>query len=169
MNDYQKLWWQQAQSDHVVFVLLRNQGIADCHSLHYLQMVTEKIAKAHFWRRGSPPPMDHAAFVRFMRYFGQIPRNNRERIADLFTFTRFDDFQAWIRTVLPLAYELERLAPTLAQAGPNPEYPWPHEQPRFAPANEKFPLWAELKYGRGRGLMRFIHTAVDRFPQYADT
>ena len=45
MNEYQEIWWQQAKSDHSVFVLLRGQGVPPCHSLHYLQMVTEKIAK----------------------------------------------------------------------------------------------------------------------------
>ncbi|MCA9157918.1 MAG: hypothetical protein KDA72_06300 [Planctomycetales bacterium] len=52
MNSYQLVWWQQAQSDHQTFLLARRQGIAQCHSLHYLQMVTEKIAKAYFRRSG---------------------------------------------------------------------------------------------------------------------
>jgi hypothetical protein len=54
MNSYQKVWWKQAKSDHDAFLLIRRQGIAQCHLLHYLQMVTEKIAKAYFWRSGTP-------------------------------------------------------------------------------------------------------------------
>ena len=54
MNTFQGLWWQQAKSDHQVFQRLRSEGVAQCHSLHYLQMVTEKLAKAYFWRSGSP-------------------------------------------------------------------------------------------------------------------
>jgi hypothetical protein len=46
MTDAQRLWWAQAKSDHGVFVLLRKQGVHDCHLLHYLQMATEKLAKA---------------------------------------------------------------------------------------------------------------------------
>lgn len=169
MNSYQELWWQQAQSDHDAFLQLRSRGIAQCHSLHYLQMVTEKIAKAYFWRSGSPPPREHAGFVQFLRFLGQIRKNDRERIANLFTFTRFSDFQKWIHAVLPIAYDLERLAPALANNGPNPEYPWPHERPEFAPARHDFAIWASLTSGHGRDLMRVIHIAVKRFPEYADT
>jgi hypothetical protein len=46
MNGCQDLWWQQARSDHAILLLLRRYGVAPCHQLHYLQMVTEKIAKA---------------------------------------------------------------------------------------------------------------------------
>jgi len=152
MNSYQELWWQQAKSDHDAFRLLRGRGIAQCHSLHYLQMVTEKIAKAYFWRDGSPPPKKHAGFAQFMRFLGLIRQDDRERVANLFTFTRFKDFQNWIREVMPIAYELERLAPTLAGNGPNPEYPWPHERPRSAPVNYDFPIWASLTSARGRDL-----------------
>jgi len=168
MNEYQKLWWQQAQSDHATFLIIRRQGV-QCHTLHSLQMVTEKIAKAYFWRSGSPPPRSHAGFVQFLRFLGQTRQKNQDRIANLFTFTRFTDFQNWIRTVLPLAYELERLAPALANNGPNPEYPWPHAHPQFAPVNYNFDAWTSLTSGQGRDLMRIIQIAVNRFPEYAGT
>ena len=169
MNNSQDLWWQQAKSDHDVFLLVRRQGVAQCHLLHYLQMVTEKLAKAYFWRLGSPPPHSHAGFVQFLRFLGHVRQNDRERIANLFSFNRFVDFQQWIRAVLPIAYELERLAPDLANDGPNPEYPWPHAQPVCAPVAHDFGVWAVLKSGQGRDLIRVIHIAVDRFPEYADT
>lgn len=169
MNSFQELWWVQAKSDHTAFQVLRAQGVAQCHSLHYLQMVTEKIAKAYFWRSGSSPPKKHAGFVQFLRFLGQIPQDERERIAKLFSFTRFSDFQNWIRATLPIAYELEHLAPILANDGPNPEYPWPHQEPHTAPATYHFEVWDRLTSGRGRDLMRVIRIAVDRFPEYADT
>jgi len=169
MNSYQNLWWEQARSDHNAFTLLRGQGIAQCHSLHYLQMVTEKLAKAYFWRSGHMPPRSHAGFVQFLRFLGHVRANDQERIANLFSFSRFADFQNWIRTVLPIAYDLERLAPALANEGPNPEYPWPHAQPVFAPVNYNFPVWTMLTSGQGRDLMRVIRIAIDRFPEYADT
>lgn len=167
MNDYQRLWWRQAASDHDVFVLLRGQGVAQCHSLHYLQMVTEKLAKAYFWRSGLPPPRSHAGFVQFLRFLGAIPQRDRQRVAELFSFNRFADFQNWIRAVLPIAYDLERLAPDLANNGPNPEYPWPHEGPVAAPADYSFPLWRALRTRQGRDLMRVIKIAVMHFPHYA--
>lgn len=168
MNSFQQVWWQQAKSDHDVFVLIRGQGVAQCHSLHYLQMATEKIAKAYFWRSGSPPPQSHAGFVQFLRFLGQIRTSDRDRISNLFTFKRFADFQGWIRAVIPIAYDLERLAPALANNGPNPEYPWPHAAPQFAPADHSFAIWPSLMSGQGRDLMRIIHIAVDRFSEYAD-
>src|SRR6056297_2502413 len=52
MNEAQRLWWVQAKSDFEIFELLRGEGVAACHSLHFLQMSTQKIAKASFWGRG---------------------------------------------------------------------------------------------------------------------
>jgi hypothetical protein len=169
MNVQQEVWWQQAMSDHYVFALLRKEGSPQCHPLQHLQMATEKIAKAYFWRSGSPPPRSHASFVQFLRFLGQIRQSDRERIANLFSFKRFSDFQAWIRSILPIAYDLERLSPDLAEDGPNPEYPWPHAQPQTAPTSHNFAIWASLKSGQGRDLMRVIQMAVQRFPEYADT
>ncbi len=167
MNEYQEIWWQQAKSDHSVFVLLRGQGVPPCHSLHYLQMVTEKIAKAYFWRSDSPPPKKHTAFVHFLRSLGAIHPNDRDRIANLFSFRQFIDFQNWIKVVLPIAYDLEQLAPSLANDGPNSEYPWPNSLPQCAPVNYIFPVWKLVQSGNGRDLMRVVHIAVDRFPEYA--
>lgn len=169
MNSYQEQWWQQAKSDHDAFLLLRNAGIAQCHTLHYLQMVTEKLAKAYLWRSGSPPPRSHAGFVQFLRFLGQIRPDDRDRIASLFTFKNYGQFQRRLRLTLPIAYSLERIAPALANNGPNPEYPWPHVAPDSAPVNHSFTIWASLTGGQGRDLMRIIQIAVDRFPDYADT
>jgi hypothetical protein len=167
MNNYQELWWQQARSDRDVLVFLRRQGAAPCHQLHYLQMVTEKLGKAYFWRSGTSPPRSHAGFVQFMRFLGSVRASEREQIADVFAFGRFEDLQNWIRAVLPLAYALERLAPALAQDGPNPEYPWPRAAPEFAPATFEFDVWTRLTdTGRGRQLMQIIGVAVDKFPVY---
>jgi hypothetical protein len=133
-------------------------------------MVTEKIAKAYFWRSGSPPPQSHAGFVQFLKFLGQIrQQKDRARIGNLFSFKKFTDFQNRIHSILPIAYELERLAPNLANNGPNPEYPWPHAQPQTAPVNFSFPLWNSLLSGQGRDLMRIIQIAVNEFQQYADT
>jgi len=108
-------------------------------------MATEKIAKAYFWRSCSPPPRSHAGFVQFLRFLGQIRQLDRDRIAALFTFGRFTDFQNWIHSVQPIAYSLERVTPDLANNGPNPEYPWPHAEPQYAPATHDFEVWAQLK------------------------
>lgn len=169
MNGYQELWWQHAKSDHDVFELLRVEGVVQCYSLHYLQMATEKIAKAYLWQSGSPSPKSHAGFVRFLRFLAHTQRQRHsQRIAALFSFSRFSDFKHRIRTVLPIAHSLERLTPDLANDGPNPEYPWPHAGPKFAPVNYEFAVWTTLNSPVGRDLLRIIHVAVDRFAEYAD-
>ena len=69
---------------------------------------------------------------------------------------------------LPLV-QMSEMITALANDGPNPEYPWPHAKPEVAPVNHDFAIWATLTSGRGRDLMRVIHIAVNRFPEYADT
>ena len=64
MNSQQRLWFEQTRSDHSVLMLLRKQDAAPCHQLQYLQMVTEKLGKAYFWRTGSPPPVSHVSTSR---------------------------------------------------------------------------------------------------------
>jgi hypothetical protein len=167
MNEYQQTWWEQARSDHGVFVVLRRNGASACHQLHYLQMTTEKLGKAYFWRSGNPHPRTHACFVQYLRALGGIRQSERHQIADAFAFGRFDDFQKWVRAILPLAYELQRLAPALANDGPNPEYPWPQDSPLYVPATFDFDVWRQLRdTGRGRQLLRVIDLAVDKFPIY---
>ena len=168
MNSYQQLWWEQTQSDHSVLLLLRHQGAAACHQLHYLQMVTEKLGKAYFWRTGSPPKKSHISFVRFLQTLDDRPHLEVDRIAKLLGFFKASAFKSWINTVAPLAHALEHLAPALAgDSGPNPEYPWPRMAPLHTPASFEFPIWKELRdTTRGRLLIQVIKRAVEEFPNY---
>lgn len=167
MNTVQQMWWRQACSDLEIWRLLRTQRVAACHQPHYLQMVAEKIAKAYFWRSGLALPKSHAGLVQFMRRLSAANLAERATIAAAFTFHRHSDMQQWINANLPLAYQLERLAPALA-LGPNPEYLWPSDAPQHAPATHQFAIWNEMtQTGRGRLFLRLIEMAVDRFPDYA--
>jgi hypothetical protein len=151
MNRAQKLWWEQAKSDHAAFITLRRAGIHECHMLHYLQMAAEKISKAYLWRSGFPPPRSHVGLMRFMRALMGRRRAELGRIATVFEYSRPKDMDAWLRQAAPLAYELQNLAPAEANDGPNPEYPWPHEQPTRCPACYSFELWTKLRdQTRGR-------------------
>lgn len=169
MNRAQECWWEQAVSDHETFQILRSSGVATCQLLHYLQMATEKIAKAYFWRNNSPPPKSHAGFTQFLRFLGgHVSQTSTSQIASIFGYKRYPDFQAWIKSGATSAYELERLAPSLATNGPNPEYPWPHSLPVNSPVKHNFTIWTTLSTAAGRKLLRFTQTAINDFPNYAD-
>jgi hypothetical protein len=167
MNDAQKLWWRQAQSDYAIFVQLRRTGVHECHLLHYIQMATEKLSKAYLWRSGHAPPKSHAGFVRFLRALLDR-RVELDRIATVLGFRRREDLDSWVRSVQPLTYSLQNLAPAEALNGPNPEYPWPHEAPAQCPVGHTFALWNQLtNTGQGRKLMEFVGRAIARFEEYA--
>lgn len=168
MNPHQETWWRQARSDLLVLQLLRRNGCEPCHQLHYLQMTTEKLTKAYLWREGSPPQKSHAGFVNFLKKLGFVEEQRRAALASALKFRDFGQLCRWIKIAIPLAYELERLAPALAQNGPNPEYPWPHESPVEYPANYEFDLWRRLLgTSTGREFLSVVELAVDRFPMYA--
>jgi hypothetical protein len=56
----------------------------------------------------------------------------------------------------------------LANDGPNPEYPWPHKEPEYAPVTHHFEVWSQLTSVRGRNLVQVVDIAVEHFPEYAD-
>lgn len=170
MNDAQRLWWRQAQSDHALFVELRGPkvGAHECHLLHYLQMATEKLSKAYLWRSGHAPPKSHTGFVRFLRALLDRSPTELDHIALTLGFKHRKDLDAWVRNIQPLAYALQNIAPAEAGNGENPEYPWPHEAPTHCPADHSFPLWDSLCHtGRGRKLLDFISKAIERFDRFA--
>lgn len=168
MNAYQELWWRQTKSDHSVLLLLRDNGYAPCHQLHYLQMVTEKLGKAYFWRSGQTPPKGHARFVQFLRALNSRSSSDLARIAKLLGFGNVRGFENWIPTIAPLAYALEQLAPALSGDNrPNPEYPWPHIAPLDAPVSFQFQVWTDLcETEKGRKLLKVIDALVTTFPEF---
>lgn len=169
MNRSQELWWQQANSDFSIWRLLNANDAGPCHQLHYLQMLTEKISKAYFWRTGKPPRKSHVGFVDFLRSLGSrsLKKSERNRIAAIFGFKQYEHFESWMHNVTPLIHELERLAPALAGDGPNPEYPWPYLAPQHSPTTYPFHAWTALTSStQGRSLIKFVETAVKRFAEY---
>jgi hypothetical protein len=168
MNEAQRVWWRQAQADHTLFVQLRSRGAPECHMLHFLQMTTEKLSKAYFWRSGTAPPKTHAGFGRFLKALLDRPSAELDQIALVLDFARRRDLESWVRSVQPLAYALEQMAPAEAGDGPNPEYPWPHMTPTECPIDYTFPLWRQLtEMGQGRKLLEIVKRSVERFEQYA--
>ena len=67
MNPQQAVFLVQARSDFGVFETMRSIAtIHPCHLLHYLQMATEKLGKAHAWKHG-PNTTSHRAMVGFLK------------------------------------------------------------------------------------------------------
>ena len=113
----------QAHSDDAVRRRLnRDPEVAECHQLHYLQVATEKLAKAYSCPpSGGPPSQTHKGFVRLLQMLKDRPDLRRR----LGYGTDTASFRRLIDSLLPLADEIERLAPSLAGLSqPNPEYPW---------------------------------------------
>ena len=156
MNEQQRLYLVQAKSDWAVFLLLKPQPV--CHRLHYLQMCTEKLAKAYFWRRPDAGDLGHVAFVKFVRAI-----STNRKVAEKLGFDDKVSFREWIKDVSDLAYELERLAPALSGPGPNPEYPWPRKKPQHAPVEYDFEAWQHFQTANGRCLWRMLEKVLENF------
>jgi hypothetical protein len=123
----------------------KDSTLPACHALHYLQMATELLGKAHAWKNG-PKTDTHRAFVGFLRSLA----TNRAAQKQLGYAGKNENWGHLIRKSVPLAENIEDLAPALALDGPNPEYPWPRANPQIAPAEHAFPVWMELQ-GKVKG------------------
>lgn len=112
----------QADSDNAVRQRLNDAQVPYSHQLHYLQMVTEKLAKGLSISPTSqePPQPVHSGFVRLLQTLkGQSFVRKRLGYNDQAVFRNF------INSLLGLARDIEQLAPALAGfTRPNAEYPW---------------------------------------------
>lgn len=160
MDAEQALYLVQARSDLRAFDLLRKADI--CHQLHYLQMVTEKLAKAYFWRQGHPLKKQHDYFVMFLRDVG-----GRGDVGKAVGIKPSNHWERYINGILAVARAIEQMAPAEAGDGPNAEYPWPHAAPTASPATYPFPIWDEITAPRGQRLLDLLRRLIDRFEQYA--
>jgi hypothetical protein len=170
MNPEARLWWTQAQSDFEIFEHLLRTGFPQCHCLHYLQMSSEKIAKAYFWEKAATPQkLTHSAFVRFRKMLGSNSKQSvRDSIALILGFETDQKLQQFFRSSFHIARQIEMLAPSLAGDGANAEYPWPNASPTNCPAGYRFFLYDELKdTWYGRQTIMFLRHAITRFDQYA--
>lgn len=110
-----------------MFRLLNRQRAPRCHQLHFLQMATEKLAKAFLSGSGTPgrrPANVHTAFTGSVRMAKQ--RADIRKICG-FPEDRRASYNSYIDMLIPTAREIERLAPGVGGAdSPNTEYPWLH-------------------------------------------
>jgi hypothetical protein len=163
MNEQQRHFLIQSRSDFAVFELLRKQpAVASCHLLHYLQMTTEMLGKAHAWTTG-PSFKSHRAIVGFLRSLS----TNRAAQEQFGFAGKNEAWSSRIRASISLAESIEDLAPAIAQDGPNPEYPWPSANPVAAPAEHLFDVWLNLRdTAAGRQFLHFLGELLEKAEAY---
>ena len=160
MDIEQGLYLTQARSDFHALRALK--GADPCHQIHYLQMATEKLAKAYFWRVGKPLKKRHDFFVKFLR-----AARKRGDIGRILGIKPTANWEAYVDSVLPVTLAVEQMAPSEAGDGPNAEYPWPHEAPEQAPATFAFPVWDEIAAPHGQKFLGLLGRLLDNFEKFA--
>src|SRR5690606_30185041 len=135
----------------------RLQAAADvesCHSLHFLQMATEKLAKAYRIRDTSAPLEGdagllrrHVGLVKFIRALLLSPKMKEAYEG------RSSQLASFSKTATGLAREIEKLAPAVDQATTpeNTEYPWLSGKTVVVPCEYTYPPLSLLERPGGRG------------------
>ncbi len=160
-HDWQIAFLKQARADWEAYQRTHEQTWPACHRLHFLQMATEKLGKALLV--GGETALQeithsHSAFVKFMRVVG-----NNHRLPLNVGMTS-PQLRAQINRLLPIAHEIERLAPALAKDGPNPEYPWPTPSDQIhVPVEYSFPLAKALQTPHGIKVLKYIENCIVEF------
>ena len=113
---------RQAKSDFAVYQEFNRQGKHISNQLHYLQMATEKLAKALLCRYSNrPPKASHVALGPFLKQ-----SKGRVKLREALGYgNNYSSFVAYIDSLLPFAEKIQNLAPGGRRLDqPNPEYPW---------------------------------------------
>ncbi len=163
MKEEQRLYLVQAKSAYTVYRLLNaDNSLHHCHALHYLQMATELLGKASAWKNG-PTRKSHKALVSFLRSLSANTKAQRQ----LGYEGQNENWTHTIRKITPIAESLQKMAPALANDGPNPEYPWPSDAPTATPVEYAFPIWEELtETSYGRMLISLVHYLFGAAEEY---
>ena len=153
----------QARSDWGVYrVLAMQEGVVVCHSLHYLQMSCEKLAKA-YRLRDTDSPLDeliskHTGFAKFVGpFFSRVLKDEYPG--------KDAQLARLIREARARAREIEKLAPAIDRAGApeNAEYPWERDGRVIAPCHHLFPSLELLRNPAGRAFLNLIERALKDF------
>ncbi len=117
---------EQSYSDYQLFLFLHNKpnDVSLCHTYHFLQMATEKLARGFVLKPNSndTPARTHNGFLVSVRHAGR----NVKQFNHLYYHLRIKprNIGSFFRALEPIADAIERLAPALSRDGINPEYPW---------------------------------------------
>lgn len=152
---------QQARADWEAYQKTHETFWPACHRLHFLQMATEKLGKALLLAGQAElerVTSSHAAFVKFVQV-ASYDRNLQIRLKMTKT-----QLKTHFRQLLPIAYEIEILAPALARNGPNPEYPWRDRTGKICiPVVYSFPQTKLLQSPNGLRLLKHLEDCMAEF------
>lgn len=157
----------QARSDFAIYQMLAGysrEEVPECHALHYLQMATEKLAKAVAIRLGHDENARHSHVA-----FSSMPvLLNRRDVSAKLGWDNHRQFIATLRRLAPLFDEIEAFNPAVARDKPNVEYPW-RKRPSsnadwLAPVQYSFGFLERLRRkGDMKQLIMIITTLLERF------
>lgn len=116
-KDWRLAFARQAKADIDTMKKLATASVPQCHSLQFLQMACEKIAKASLCTTADPPARDHGFVAKVLPkvLFEQFSRRNTGPLHPVARLT-IKQLAAEINTLSPSQQELSR--------PDNCEYPW---------------------------------------------
>ena len=155
MTTWREAFFQQAIDENKIRLLLCKERVAYSHQLHYLQMVSEKVAKGFLsqFDEHNPPRSSHIAFVALLQILRRLAADYAGVLGYRMTPKRFAEH---IKGLLPLAHSIQSLAPSIG-TGPNPEYPWETDDGNvIAPVAHDF-SHLEPNSRRMKDLIELIH------------
>lgn len=165
---------RQAASDWLVFRFLvqaNRISVPACHPLHYLQMSSEKLAKAAMLALGQlPDTSTHVAFSRLPILLA------RRDIARRLGWSSGRAFRQFLKTASPIFREIDELHPSVGtqnatavvRGQTNVEYPWKANNVNgrldwHVPAEHQWTLVNRLRSGQGAQVLRFLELLLDNF------
>ncbi len=163
-HDWRSAFAAQARSDYKLFRrLCQLEGVENCHRIHYLCMVTEKVAKAFLTNGRTQPQTSHYVFTKFLK-----AANQNRTLRNVCGYkNRLSAFRGYLEGIKKTAQEVENLVPKSDCQAPNPEYPWllrtsklGHKTIVEVPAEYNFKT-IDLKSPKVLKMLRFIEICLE--------
>jgi hypothetical protein len=165
----------QAKSDYTVYRMLLEQDreqVPACHPLHYLQMATEKLAKAILISSGVGE-FDRYSHVAFSLMPSHLARAD---VARKLGWENFRLFRLFLRRAVIIFRAIDELNPSVglqqpgggSRDGPNTEYPWRSRNVKggfvwMAPTQHSFALMDRLRSADGAQMLLLVDRLLERF------
>lgn len=154
-DEWSRAYAKQGASDLSTYQVLRERQVHPCHWLHYLQMASEKIAKAHQFRHTYKDIesllTQHQGLIEFINTYYRSPEM-KARFAG-----REEQLRSMQRDLTAFAAELQKLAPAVdrEKSPSNAEYPWSNGVTLTVPCEHTYAMSASFSQDVRR---RFVQT-----------